>query len=396
MSTPTSTTASTTMTPEDLDARLIRFTHWVPCKAAFIDCKTPGSDRKDNYSFVGPGVSQSSNQFVNLATPHGYQLGAAGMPADVSNNLHLHFTAEVFLNLGGRFRLRWGPDGEQGNYISEDGDVISVPTWIFRGFTNIGPDDGILYTVLGRDDTGGIIWGPKVLQDAEGFGLYLTRENQLVDTTIGETAPSKDERITPLDQTYLDDLDVFTPEEFRTRVVTREDRRYSDHAFLCSVLPGGRGRFATVIGYGLSEDRRQVPSLTEPHSFCAAWLSAPVGEGMLRHRVGVAETITVKSGTWDVVLNDGAEETVVSLGERDTLSIPAGVWRAFRCTALPDGTGDSAAADEADLFVVTAGDQRVEIDWHTEVEQAAADAGAALDPNHYVAPAAVLASIGLR
>jgi mannose-6-phosphate isomerase-like protein (cupin superfamily) len=395
MSTPTDTN-STTMTLEDLDARLIRFTHWVPCKAAFIDCRTPGSDRKDNYSFVGPGVSQSSDQFVNLATPHGYQLGAAGMPADVSNNLHLHFTAEVFLNLGGRFRLRWGPDGDQGDYVSEDGDVISVPTWIFRGFTNIGPDDGILYTVLGRDDTGGIIWGPKVLQDAEGYGLYLTRDNRLVDTTVGDTAPAEGDRITPLDQAHLDELDVFTPEEFRTRVVTRADRRYSDRPFLCSVLPGGGGRLATVIGYGLSEDRRQVPSLTEPHSFCAAWLSATTGEGMLRHRVGVAETVTVKSGTWEVVLNDGDDEIRVTLGERDTLSVPAGVWRSFRCTGLPDGAGDSAAADEADLFVVTAGDQRVEIDWHPEVERAADQAGSALDPNHYVAPAAVLASIGLR
>ena len=45
--------------------------------------------------------------------------------------------------------------------------MISVPTWIFRGFTNEGPDDGILLTVLGQDVTGGIIWGPSVLKEAE-------------------------------------------------------------------------------------------------------------------------------------------------------------------------------------------------------------------------------------
>ena len=89
------------------------------------------------------------------------------MPNGISNNLHLHFTAEVFINFGGQFRLRWGVDGKQGEYVSTDGDIISIPTWIFRGFTNEGPDDGILLTVLGHDVTGGIIWGPSVLKEAE-------------------------------------------------------------------------------------------------------------------------------------------------------------------------------------------------------------------------------------
>ena len=111
----------------------------------------PGSDRKENYAFVGPGVSQNPNQYVNLTETARLQPGAAGMPNGISNNLHLHFTAEVFINLGGEFRLRWGVDGKQGEYIAKDGDIISVPTWIFRGFTNEGPDEGLLFTVLGRD-----------------------------------------------------------------------------------------------------------------------------------------------------------------------------------------------------------------------------------------------------
>ena len=166
--------------------RTILRADWVPCKAAFIDCRTPGSDRKDNYAFIGAGVSQNADQFVNLTEPHGFNLGAAGMPNGVTNNLHLHFTAEVFINFGGDFRLRWGVDGKQGEYVSHDGDVISVPTWIFRGFTNEGPDDGILLTVLGHDVTGGIIWGPSVLEEAESYGLYLTADNRLIDTVAGD------------------------------------------------------------------------------------------------------------------------------------------------------------------------------------------------------------------
>lgn len=92
----------------ELKRRTIRRSDWVACNAAFIDCRTPGSDRKENYSFIGTGVSQSADQFVNLTEPHGFNLGAAGMPNGITNNLHLHFTAEVFINFGGTFRLRWG------------------------------------------------------------------------------------------------------------------------------------------------------------------------------------------------------------------------------------------------------------------------------------------------
>ena len=160
-----------TVGQSEIERRTIRKTDWVPHNAAFIDCRTPGSDQKENYAFIGGGVSQNAGQVINLTELHGFNTGAAGMPNGISNNLHLHFTAEVFVNLGGEFRLRWGIDGKQGEYVSTDGDIISIPTWIFRGFTNEGPDDGILLTVLGRDDTGGIIWGPTVLEEAEGIGV---------------------------------------------------------------------------------------------------------------------------------------------------------------------------------------------------------------------------------
>src|SRR5690606_27686464 len=173
----------------EIDRRTIRKSDWVACNAAFIDCRTPGSDQKENYSFIGVGVSQSDSQYINLTERHGFNTGAAGMPNGISNNLHLHFTAEVFINLGGEFRLRWGVDGKQGEYVSHDGDVISIPTWIFRGFTNEGPDDGVLFTVLGRDDTGGIIWGPSVLREAESYGLHLTADNKLIDTVAGDVLP---------------------------------------------------------------------------------------------------------------------------------------------------------------------------------------------------------------
>lgn len=380
--------SQTTVTRDEVRRRTILRSDWVPCKAAFIDCRTPGSDQKDNYSFIGSGVSQSAQQFVNLTEPHGFSLGAAGMPRGTTNSLHMHFTAEVFINFGGEYRLRWGADGRQGEYVSTDGDVISVPTWIFRGFTNEGADDGILLTVLGRDDTGGIIWGPTVLKEAEGHGLRLTADNRLIDTAAGDEVPADVELISPMSQEEIDRLDRFSVEQFRARVITPADRRWVERPFLCSGLPGGSAQLAPVIGYGMVEDRRVTPPLHEPHNFNLAWLRATTGEGMLRHRHGATQVVTVKSGRWQVRLNTDGDEQSVDLGPQDTLSIPAGAWRSF--TMVDPAAGRSATPGWGELLVVNGGDGRVSLEWDPTVIADARRAGKVLDANGYLAPTSVL------
>lgn len=368
---------------DEVARRLIRRSDWVPCSSAFIDCRTPGSDRKSNYAFIGPGVSQNSNQYVNLTDPHGFNMGAAGMPNGVSNNLHLHFTAEVFINMGGEFLIRWGADGTEGEYLCTNGDIVSVPTWAFRGFTNVGPDEGILLTILGHDVTGGIIWGPAVLREAESYGLHLTAENQLIDTVAGDVLPEDVALITPMPQEQIDALEHWSPEQMRTRVVQPGDRRYSTRGLLCQDLPGGGARIAPVIGYGMSEDRRARPALTEPHTFNVAWLRATPGEGVLRHRHDRTQVLMAKSGRWQVVLG---EETVV-LDPDDMLSVPQGAWRSFQ---LLEDAGHPAEPGTGELLVVNGGDDRVRLEWDHEVVRAAERAGWVLDPNGYLAPAAVM------
>ena len=374
---------------QELQRRTVRRSDWVSCNAAFIDCRTPGSDRKQNYAFIGSGVSQNADQYVNLTELHGFNLGAAGMPNGVTNNLHLHFTAEVFINFGGTFRVRWGVDGTQGEYVSHDGDVISVPTWIFRGFTNEGPDDGILLTVLGQDVTGGIIWGPSVLRQAESYGLHLTADNRLIDTVAGDVVPPDVPLIKPMDQTYIDELTSYPAEEMRQRVIQPGDRRYSGRSFLCSGLAGGGAELALGIGYGMAEDRRAVPRVHEPHSFNLAWLRATPGEGMLRHRHHETQVITVKSGQWRVTLNEGPDAQSVVLGRQDSLSVPAGGWRTFE---LVEAGADAATEGTGELLVVNSGDGRVRLEWAPEVVDAAFDAGWMRDPNGYLAPVAVMTS----
>lgn len=366
----------------EIERRTIRRTDWVPCNSAFIDCRTPGSDRKENYAFIGAGVSQNANQYVNLEENHGFNTGAAGMPNGISNNLHLHFTAEVFINLGGEFRLRWGVDGKQGEYISHDGDIVTIPTWIFRGFTNEGPDEGILYTVLGRDDNGGIIWGPSVLREAESYGLHLTADNKLIDTVAGDVLPDDVALITPMKQHYIDELTTYTVEDMRSRVIQPGDRKYSAAALLCAAVEGGRVELATAIGYGMSENRRQVPNVHEPHSFNLAWVKAEAGQGVLRHRHDKTQALLFKTGRWEVTLNDDST-TTVNLGAGDAFSVPEGSWRSYVCVE-GDETGTGT------VIVINGGDDRVYLEWAPEVVEAAAAADWTIDPNGYLAPVGVM------
>jgi mannose-6-phosphate isomerase-like protein (cupin superfamily) len=373
---------------DEVARRTILRKDWVPCKAAFIDCRTPGSDRKDNYSFIGLGVSQNAEQFVNLVEPHGFNVGAAGMPNGTVNSLHMHFTAEVFINFGGDYQLRWGADGSQGEYHSVDGDVISVPTWVFRGFTNIGSDDGVLLTVLGQDDNGGIIWGPKVLEEAAAHGLYLSADNRLVDTVAGDAVPDDVALVRPMPQEEIDKLDVITPEQFRGRVVAASQRAWVAKPFLCSELPGGGAELSLVIGYGVSEDRNAAPCLTNPHSFDLAWLRAAPGEGVLTHRTQEPCVLVVKAGRWVVRVGDGDDAHVVELGPQDAFSVPPGAWRSVRL--VDDGGGVAVDPGTGELVVVTGTDARTRIEWAPQVVSAARDAGTVIDPDGYRAPASVL------
>ena len=136
---------------------------------------------------------------------------------------------------------------------AHDGDIISVPTWIFRGFTNEGPDDGILLTVLGHDVTGGIIWGPSVLQGGRVVRSAPDRR-QPADRhrRRRRAARPTSPLIKPMKQKYIDELTTYTVEEMRRRVIQPGDRVYSRTSLLCASLPGGGAELASAIGYGMT------------------------------------------------------------------------------------------------------------------------------------------------
>ena len=370
----------TTLTESDARARLVRRSDMVACKVAFIDCKMPGSDRKENYSLIGPGVTQSRDQVVNLAEPHGFSLGVAAMPPGTVNNLHVHYTAEVFMIYQGQWTFRWGADGQDGEVVGGPGDVVSVPTWIFRGFTNTGDGDGWIFTALGGDDTGGIIWHPAILETAARHGLYLTRDNMLVDTEAGDPAPAPDQRLEPIDRETLLSFRHYTADEMRRRVVAAGERRWSQGALLDSTMPGHASELAPVIGHGLSEDRDHEPPITNPHGFSIEWLRIPPGNRVGAFRLDEKQVLIVFRGAAEVALNPPGDEVVLRAEAQDLVSVPGGVWRTIAAV------GDEAA----EVAIVTAGDQRKRATWAADVVEAAAASGIGLDHNGYLAPRRLL------
>ncbi len=372
-----------TITQDELRRRHVTTADYAACALAFIDCKKPGSHLKENYSIIGAGVTQSAEQVVNIQEPHGFQLGAAAMPEGITNNLHIHYTAEVFLPFSGDWVFRWGDMGKDGEIAGGPGDIVSVPTWIFRGFTatkGANGKSGWIFTVLGGDDTGGIIWHPDIVKEAGTFGLYLTRDNMMVDTTKGQKKPADHDLMPLISNEDRAKLRKYSRDEFAQRIVAANDRRWSKHALLCTVLAEHGVELAPGIGYGMSEDRDVAPKITNPHGFSVEWLRLPPGQSLARHRVGEQQAMMVFSGTAMIALDGGEAPVAAQLQAKDTFSVPGGAWREIKNT--------SAASCE--IAIVTSGDGKKRIEWAPAVAKSARAAGFGIDHNGYVAPLRLL------
>ena len=287
----------------EIVGRLVRYGDLIPCKTAFIDAHTPGSDQKENFTIIGGGVSESVDQHVHLNLPHGFNIGAAGQPPRCRNSLHSHRTAEVFFVLTGRWRFFWGRWGTAGEVVLEAGDIINIPTGIFRGFENIGTDYGMIMAILGGDDAGGgVIWAPQVIEDASNHGLILSEKGRLYDTKKGKFLPENEK---PMPQLTDEEL-LSYPEPTTLEVVPNHVARYWDMVSLSDTVP------AKVIGEnGMLRDKPgfEVEFLTR-NSCCDKM-----------EKLDRSDVIMPVSGHWKLVYDGGS----VTLNPGDTVSIPSGL-----------------------------------------------------------------------
>ena len=364
---------ATVLDKEQARARHIPREDFRPCAEAFVDRRNPNSEGKLNYSFIGPGVAQSDSQEVNIVEAHGFNVGGVSLPPGRVNNLHLHFTAEVFASADGEWEFIWGNEGE-GSLAFGRRDVFTIPTWIYRGFYNRGGDDAFMFAVIGNDDPGGIVWNPKVLEDAAAAGIRLSETNRVIDESAGERLPAGEGYIEPMPAEEMGRLPTYTPEQAERYVIRWDGLDWRDDA-----LPGG-GRLATVLGHGMTASRHHRPRVAHPHSFSIEWLSLAPGEETGGWLEGVPMVAFVFDGEPTVLVNGEADREEVSLATRSIYSVPANAWRGFR----------NGGGAEATLMLVHGGDERVRPAWDGAAQAAAAARGLALDPDGFLAPRAAL------
>ena len=304
------------MTPAEMEPRIVRYGDLMPCKTAFIDAHTPGSDQKENFTIIGGGVSESPDQHVHIAIPHGFNIGAAGQPPKCRNSLHSHRTAEVFFVLSGRWRFFWGRWGDAGEVVLEEGDIINIPTGIFRGFENIGTDYGMIMAILGGDDAGGgVIWAPQVIEDAADHGLVLGNNGKLYDSKQGQTLP---DGVVPMPVLSEDDLKAY-PELTPAQVVGMGVRRYNDMMALGQHSP------CKVIGEtGIIRDKPgfEVDLITRGSSTDAM------------HQHDRPSVLMPMRGHWRVTWDGGS----TTLAPGDTMSVPENLPH----SAVPSMTGEAS------------------------------------------------------
>lgn len=295
--------------------RIVRYSDLRPCYDAFIDTRTPGSDQKENFTIIGPGVSENPNQYVHIAEPHGFNIGGARQPPGCTNSQHSHDTVEVFFVHAGTWSFNLGVDGEDAQVTLHPGDLISIPTRVFRGFENIGDDVGYLWAVLGKDDPGRVLWAPKVFEMAKEYGLVLLENGNLIDTQKGETVPDGVAIMPMTSEAQVAALQRFNVNQLRDCCVL------SDEGEATHVAPGVTRR--TLIS--------PFSKLNWDHGFEVSHMVMGPGSALEEAPSDKADVVFVHAGDLTVSV-DGAEW---QLGKGDTATLPKGAQRAFK--NLSDG-----------------------------------------------------------
>ena len=319
------------MIKTEMEKRIVRYGDLKPCKTAFIDAHTPGSNQKENFTIIGGGVSESADQHVHISDTPGFNIGAAGQPPNCRNSLHSHTTAEVFFVLKGRWRFFWGRWGDAGEVTLEEGDIINIPTGIFRGFENIGTDYGMIMAVLGGDDAGGgVVWAPQVIQDAAEHGLVLGKNGKLYDTKKGAMLPDGVEPMPVLDEAALKNM----PEPVALDIIPRHVARYLDLMGLAGKSP------AKVVG--------KDAILPDKPGFDIEFITrGSLGDKPIS--INYSVVLMPMHGHWKLSWEGGSS----TLNPGDTCLLPAG----FTHTLKPSITG------EASLYRVISNDDPAGPTW---------------------------------
>ncbi len=291
-----------------MNNRLAKFEDLVPSTLPFVEGKLEGHKERKNYSIVGPGVAEDSKQFVKIAMPHSFNLGAVSALPKNGSGLHSHTTAEVFIIYSGKWRFYWGAEGKDETILSA-GDIISMPTNMFRGFENAGNKEGLIFVVLGGDDPGIITWVPSVLEKAKQTGMALLNDNSLIDLSINDI-PKNKSLLEPISSEEIKKFDNYKLNELKNYICKFSDRinyenKISENFNLIQVLGD------------TFQDKKFNPVINHNTGFNLSILKAKKGK-LENLKFSKPAIMFSQKGSWQIKIDD----LLMKLNPRDTISIP--------------------------------------------------------------------------
>ena len=288
--------------------RIARFNELTPSTLPFVEGRIDGHKERKNYSIVGPGVAEDSQQSVKISKPHGYNLGAVSANPKNGSGLHSHTTAEVFLIYSGSWRFYWGADGAN-EIILGKGDIISMPTNMFRGFENAGDEEGLIFVVLGNDDPGIITWVPNVLIKAKETGLALLDDNSLIDLKENEIPPNR-KLLEPITNKTLQKFDNYRKDEIEKFICKFKDQ--TNH----EINLNNGIKLIQIIGSGFS-NKNYNAIIDHDTGFNLSILKGK--QGLIEDLIFDKPTILFsQKGNWKVKI----EEDEFNINSKDTFSLP--------------------------------------------------------------------------
>merc|ERR1711970_1147294 len=110
-----------------------------------------------------------SNTFTKAKIPSfpGYNQTVQEVPPGNGNGAHIHKNTEIFLFLDGRWEIGYGYDASE-KEVCEGGDLIVVPAYECRTYTNIGTEPAHILTILAGESW--VQFDQKVVKEARKFG----------------------------------------------------------------------------------------------------------------------------------------------------------------------------------------------------------------------------------
>ena len=301
----------------------------IPCTTAFIDARTPGSDEKENFCLIGQGVAENPDQVVHIEIPHGFNIGAARQPRGCKNSHHSHDTEEVFMVHQGSWEFTWGEDGSDGSAVLYEGDTISLPIHLFRGFVNVGDDDGLIFSILGLDDSGTaghVLWAPYVFKEARDYGLVLLDDGRLIDTAAGIEIPDDGVETMPTTDEQAATMKSLSYADMAKCVATADELEHLATGGL-SELTGVKE--IAVIGVANPNESIGAGKMNWPHNFQMRRIQIDPGTSIPAHTRAEEEVVIVQQGVIEVRIE--AEGFV--LGRGDLFTAPIGESRSYHNTS---------------------------------------------------------------